>query len=153
MNIYKVTLFGHRNLYAYREVEERLYPILRDLIQTKECVEIYIGRNGEFDIFAASIVKKLQKSFGKEKIGMTLILPYPQKDMEYYEQYYDSIMIPEPIESTHPKGAITRRNEWMIEQCDFFICYAKHKNGGTYNALKYARKLEKKILNLAIEEL
>ena len=62
MKIYKVTLFGHRDLNAHSTVEKRLYPIIRDLIQTESYIEFYIGRNGEFDIFAASVLKRIQKT-------------------------------------------------------------------------------------------
>ena len=152
MEIYKVTLFGHRDLYEHQKVEERLYPILQGLIRTKPYVEIYIGRNGEFDVFSASIVKRAQKAVESHNSGMTLVLPYHNKDIEYYYQYYDSVIIPECIEKTHPKGAITKRNRWMVEECDLFICYVTHENGGAYTALKYANKLGKDIINLAVCE-
>ena len=61
MDIYRVALFGHRDFCVTREIENKLYSILRDLMQTKLYLEIYIGRNGEFDIFAASIVKRIKK--------------------------------------------------------------------------------------------
>ena len=149
MNIYRVTLFGHRDMHAHKIVEQRLCAILRDLVQIKEHIEIYIGRNGEFDTFAASVVKQAQKTFGNENLEMTLILPYVIKDIEFYERYYDSIFIPENVQGTHPKRAIIKRNEWMVEECDLFICYVERNSGGAYTALKYARKLGKKIINLA----
>ncbi len=69
--------------------------------------------------------------------------------MEYYEKYYDRVMIPESIGKTHPKGAITKRNRWMIEQADLLICYVEREEGGAYAAFKYAKKLKKQIVNLA----
>ena len=57
MNIYRVALFGHRDFCPTKETEEKLHSILLNLIQTKSYLEIYIGRNGEFDVFAASVVK------------------------------------------------------------------------------------------------
>lgn len=149
MNVYRVTLFGHRDLSKQQMIEKALYPLLRDLIQTNPYVEFYIGRNGEFDKFVASVIKRAQKAFGNENSEMTLVLPYIQKDMEYYDQYYDRIMIPDGVEKAYPKGAITKRNRWMIEQCDLLICYVEHKNGGAYAARKYAEKLGKKIINLS----
>lgn len=147
---YSVVLFGHRDFDSHNALEQRLYPILRNLITTKKLVRIFIGRNGEFDRFAATIVKRLQKELGKENTEFICVLPYPQKDIEYYENYYDSVIIPEIVEKTHPKQAITKRNEWMIEQCDLFICYVQHQ-GGAKNALEYAKKLGKDIINLEKE--
>lgn len=62
---YRVVLFGHRDFYGHRTLDERLYPLLKDLIRTKPFVEIYIGRNGEFDIYAATVVKRVQNAMGK----------------------------------------------------------------------------------------
>lgn len=112
----------------------------------------YIGRNGEFDIYAATVVKSVQNTMGKVNNALICALPYPEKDMEYYEKYYDNVMIPECIEPSHPKGAILKRNRWMVEQADLMVCYVERVQGGAYTALKYAKKLEKQIINLAKKE-
>lgn len=153
-DIYKITLFGHRDLNDHRKVEEGLTNILRKLLQTKEYIEIYIGRNGEFDVFSASVVKRVIKAYGNGNIGMTLVLPYPDKDIEYYYDYYDSVMIPECIGKTHPKGAITKRNKWMVEHADLLIAYVEpDRKGGALTTLKYAQKQGVEIINLAeVEE-
>ena len=148
-NTYRVVLFGHRNYNQHRTLYERLYPLLKDLIRTKSFVEIYIGRNGEFDICASTVVKNVQNEMGKDNNEFICVLPYPKNDMEYYQEYYDNVLIPECIEKMHPKGAITKRNKWMVEQADLFICYVERMEGGAYNSLKYAKKLGKEIINLA----
>ena len=149
MQIYRIVLFGHRDLNDQRKVEEGLTNILKELLQSEEYIEIYIGRNGEFDVFAASVVKRVMKALGNGKIGMTLVLPYPDKDIEYYYDYYDSVMIPECIGKTHPKGAITKRNKWMVEEADLVICFIEREQGGAYSAYKYAQKQGIEIINLA----
>ena len=57
--IYRVAFFGHRRIDNIRKIEEKLVPILNELILTKEYVEFYIGRNGEFDEFAATVIKRV----------------------------------------------------------------------------------------------
>ena len=151
-NTYKVVLFGHRDFNEHRTLDEQLYPLLKDLIRTKPYVEIYIGRNGAFDIYAATVVKRVQNAVGKANNALICVLPYPERDIEYYGNYYDSVMIPECIGNSHPKGAITARNRWMIEQASLFICYVEREDGGAYTALKYATKLGKQIINLAKKE-
>ena len=152
MYFYKVALFGHRDLSEHQRVESGLSDILTNLIRTKQYVEIYIGRNGEFDIFAASVVKRVQKRLGGENSELVLVLPYGVRDIEYYEKYYDSIVIPECVEGAHPKGAITKRNRWMIQECDLLVCFVERDFGGAYEALKYARSLNKRIINIATDE-
>ncbi len=83
---------------------------------------------------------------------LILVLPYAVKDIEHYEKYYSSIIIPECVEGTHPKGAIVKRNKWMIEESDLLICYVEHKHGGAYTAMEYAKKIGKDIINLAQEK-
>ena len=147
--IYRVALFGHRDFCGHRTLEEHLYPLLKDLIRTKPFVEVYIGRNGEFDLYAATIVKRVQGAVGNDRSQLICVLPYPAKDMKYYEEYYDDVMIPECIEKAHSKGAIAKRNRWMVEQADLIVCYVERQEGGAYTALKYAVKLGKQTINLA----
>lgn len=75
------------------------------MLHTKEYVEFYLGRNGDFDIMAASVIKRLQKEFSDDNSVMILVLPYPVKDFEYYEEYYDEIVIPKDLYGVHPKAA------------------------------------------------
>ena len=151
-DIYRVVLFGHRYFEGHRVLDKKLYPLIGDLIRTKSFLEIYIGRNGEFDIYAASIVKRVQNALGKDNNELICVLPYTEKDIEYYEKYYDSVIIPDCVWKSHPKGSITKRNRWMVEQADLFICYVEREEGGAYTALKYAKKLQKQIINLAYTE-
>ena len=148
-NIYRVVLFGHRDFDGHRILDEQLYSLLQKILRAKDFVDIYIGRNGEFDIYAATVIKRVQNKMGKENNMLNCVLPYPHKDMLYYEGYYDSVIIPECIEHAHPKGAIVKRNRWMVEQADLIICYVERDAGGAYAALEYAKKLHKTIINLA----
>lgn len=139
MEIYRVSFIGHREIPRSREVEERLDELIRELIRTKEYVEFYIGRNGDFDILAASTVKRAQKTLGHHNSSLTLVLPYHMKDEEYYADYYDDMLYPVDTK-THPKSAITKRNYWMAENSDALICYVNKKSGGAYSMMKYARE-------------
>ena len=148
MNVYTVSLFGHRRIENIFRLENQLISIIKPLLQTKSYVSFFIGRNGEFDEYAASVIKRIQKEIGKENNDLTLILPYSVADVEYYEKYYDDIIIPETLYGAHPKSAITLKNKWMVEQSDLIIVYVEQKRGGAYNAMKYAEKRNKKIMNL-----
>lgn len=151
MNIYRVAFFGHRRIYNIREIEEKLVPILNELILTKEYVEFYIGRNGDFDEFVASVIKRVQKQLDRDNNVMILTLPYTVKDIEYYADYYDEIVIPEAIGNAHPKAAITLRNRWMVDTADLVIAYIEHEEGGAYAAVRYAERGKKEIINISKE--
>ena len=146
--VYRVALVGHRDFCQHKRLDDTLFPLIKDLLRTKAFVEIYIGRDGEFDVYAASIIKRAQTALGAENSELNLVLPYVRKDIEYYEKYYDRVSIPI---SAHPKLAITKRNEWMVEQADIVICYIERKKGGAYAAIRYAETLGKTVLNIADE--
>ena len=148
-DIYRVAFFGHRRIYNIREIEEKLVPILKELILTKEYVEFYIGRNGEFDEFVASLIKRVQKQLDRGNSALILTLPYTVKDIEYYADYYDEIVIPDAIGRAHPTAAITLRNRWMVDTADLVIAYIEHEKGGAYAAVKYANNIDKNIINIA----
>lgn len=148
MEIYTVSLFGHREIDDLRQMENRLMPIVSGLIKNKPYVAFLIGRNGEFDEYGASVIKRAQKENGKENNDMTLVLPYRVADVEYYEKYYDSIIIPEAVHGVHYKAAITLKNRWMVEKSDLVIVYVEREYGGAFKAMKYAESLGKCVINL-----
>ena len=149
MNVYRVALIGHRELSHFGWLETQLEKVMESLIRQNEFVEFYIGRNGEFDILAASVFKQLTERIGKEKSALILVLPYPVKDMPYYERYYDEVILPLPAD-THFKSAIEKRNEWMVNHADLLVSWVEHR-GGAHNLCKYARKHKKPIRELTKE--
>ena len=139
MEIYHVALIGHRRLDNITTVENEIEVLARDLLKQKEYVEFYVGRNGDFDIAAASAIKRAQRTLGNHNSTLTLVLPYHAKDELYYAQYYDEILFPLP-EKCHFKTAITKRNQWIIEHSELLIAYVESTTGGAYQTLKYAEK-------------
>ena len=148
MNDFTVSLFGHQEIDDLRQLDDSLASLVKELMRTKPYVAFLIGRNGEFDEYAASVIKRAQKAVGKEKSDISLVLPYTVANIEYYEKYYDSIIIPESVCGAHPKSAITLKNRWMIDQSNLVIVYVERDKGGAYTAMKYAKKQNKDIINL-----
>jgi hypothetical protein len=148
MSVFTVSLFGHREIHDILQLENLLFPIIKELLRANLFVVFLIGRNGDFDELAASVIKQTQKELKKENSSITLVLPYPLAEMEYYADYYDDIIIPDIVHRVHPKSAITLRNHWMVEQSDTVIVYSKHNKGGAFEALNYAKKINKKVINI-----
>ena len=145
--IYRVSMIGHRVIEDYG-VEEKLYELFRELLRTKEYVEFYLGRNGDFDILAASVIKRLQKNYRDDNSMMILVLPYPVKDYEYYEDYYDEIVIPDKLYGVHPTAAITERNRWMVTKTDVLVAYIRKESGGAASCVHIAEGLNRKIIKI-----
>ena len=152
MNTYTVSFFGHREIENFSEMELRLESLIRDLIEQKEYVEFLVGRNGEFDQLVASTVLRLKRIVREDNSALVLILPYMTAEFannqESFERYYDEIEISAIAAGKHFKSAIQARNREMVERSDMVICYVIHK-GGAYQSVQYAKKQNKKIINVA----
>ena len=95
--IYRVSFIGHREIDRFRFVEEQLDKVIGELLRTKEYVEFYVGKNGEFDTMVGSAVKRAQKAYGTANSSLILVLPYAIADMDLLEQFYDEIWLPEEL--------------------------------------------------------
>lgn len=152
MNTYTVTFFGHRELSHYSVVEEKLKPILKDLICNKEYVEFLIGRDGEFDQLVSSAVREAAEKYGCGNTSLVLVLPYERAEyrdnMDNFLLYYNEVEICPDSANAHFKAAIGIRNRAMIDRADLVICAVERESGGAYTAMKYAEKQGKRIINL-----
>ena len=97
----------------------------------------------------ASAIKRNQKRLGKENNSLILVLPYTIADMEYLEDFYDEIWIPDELHGVHFKNAITKRNKWFVNNSDLLVAYVLRDKSGAANCLKFASKLEIKTINIA----
>ena len=133
-------------------IEERLETILRDLINTKEYVEFLVGRDGDFDQIVSSTIRRAIDNYSYGNTSHILVLPYERADYrdnkESFENYYDEVQIDSESQHAYPKAAIGIRNNDMVDRSDMVICYIERQNGGAYNAVKYAKKQNKKVINL-----
>ena len=59
-----VSFFGHRFIDDSQTVEQKLYELLRIIMSRGDReVEFLVGRNGDFDLMTASVVRRLKKAF------------------------------------------------------------------------------------------
>ena len=155
MNIYTVSFFGHREIESPSEIEKRLDSLLHDIITQKEYVEFIIGREGEFDLLAASVIRRAVKSYGCGNTSLILVLPYMKA--EYYNnkrgylEYYDEIEVCSESSEVHYKSAIQVRNRSMVDRSDLVICCIQRNSGGAYKTVQYAKNQNCRIVNLAEE--
>ena len=153
MKIYRVAFFGHRDFCAHHRCEDKLISILKYLINKYEYVDFWVGRNGEFDVFASSCIKLTKNKYGNNNSSMVLVLPYStaeyRNNKEYFERFYDEIYICENAASSHYKSAIQVRNRYIVDSANIIICYIERECGGAYETLRYAKNRGTPIINLA----
>ena len=149
MDIYTVSLFGHREKENALEVERKLEVKISDLIKTKQYVEFLVGREGEFDILAASVVKRVKKQMDYGNCSLVLVLPYMKAEFRDNEKdfldYYDDVEICDQSAKAHYKSAMQIRNRAMVDRSDLVICCIQHKSGGAYKTVQYAEKQDVEI--------
>ena len=83
MDIYTVSFLGHREVERAAEIESKLEQLLHDLITQKQYVEFLIGRDGEFDLLAASTIRRAVKQCGYGNTSLILVLPYMKAEYRY----------------------------------------------------------------------
>ena len=97
MDIYTVSLFGHRNLLNPLSAEERLEREIYKLLKNHGYVNFLMGRTGEFDLMAALTVHRVMKSYSRFNCSLILVLPYENKSVEQnrnsFLNLYDEIEI------------------------------------------------------------
>ncbi|MBP3854421.1 MAG: hypothetical protein IK990_02255 [Ruminiclostridium sp.] len=157
MIIYTVSFFGHRELDRPFVMEKRLEAVISDLIKSKDYVEFLVGRNGEFDQLVSSTVRRQTKKIGYANSAHILVLPYMTSEyrmqQESYERYYDEVEICAESVSAYPASAFRKRNQAMVDRSELVVCCVERNTGGAYQAMRYAERSGKKILNIADERM
>ena len=153
MDIYTVSFFGHRGIENSLEVEQKLEAKITELIRTKQYIEFLVGREGEFDILAASVVKRVKKQMDYGNCSLIWVLPYMKAEFrdneKNYLDYYDDVEICEQSAKAHYKSAMQIRNRAMVDRSDLVICCIQHKSGGAYKTVQYAQKQGQTVINIA----
>ncbi len=150
---FTVCLFGHRRIENAIEVEAALRDMIEKIFAAHEYIEFLIGREGEFDILAASVIRELARRRDTGNCSLTLVMPYLragiEKNQAEYEAYYDSVELCEESAAAHPKAAIQIRNRFMVDRSDLCIFYVTHPTGGAYRTKQYAEAAGKRIIPVA----
>ena len=146
-----VSFFGHSEMSIDQSLKERLTEVIEDCIK-KGADTFYCGHYGDFDCACARVVKELKSKY--PNITSIFITPYiiegykERNEWVMESKLYDGSIYPE-LESVPLRFAISKRNEWMVEQSDIVIAYVSHGWGGSATALRYAKRKKKTIINLA----
>ena len=137
------TFFGHRDCPDC--VKSKLKDVLSDLIYNHGVDIFYVGNQGRFDAIVLHVLRELKREF--PHIYYAVVLAYiPGKQNRNTDN--SDTMLPEGIETVHPRFAISWRNTWMLKHSDFVVTYIAHSWGGASKYGEMARKMSKKIINL-----
>jgi uncharacterized phage-like protein YoqJ len=137
------TFFGHSD--CPQTIQPKLREVLIDLITNHDVDTFYVGNHGQFDTLVQHTLRQLKKEY--PKITYAVVLAYMPGKPKEYEDYSDT-MLPEGIETVHPRYAISWRNNWMLKQSDYVITYITHSWGSAADFAKKAKATKKIVINL-----
>ena len=132
--------FGHREV--THNIRSKLTAIIKKLITEDDVTEFYIGHQGQFDGIVYSVLKELKAKY--PHIRYTVVLAY-MPDEHTKELYGENTLYPDGLETVPKRFAISKRNDWMIKQSGFAVCYVYKITGG---AAKFREKAEEKGLQI-----
>ncbi len=136
------TFFGHRDCPS--EIAPELRAVLADLITNHGVDLFYVGNQGKFDAIVRRVLRNLKQD------DYAVVLAYmPGKQTEYDDD--SDTMLPEGIETVHPRYAISWRNNWMLRQAGYVVTYITHAWGGAAQYAKKAERSGKATINPAAE--
>ena len=143
-----ITFIGHSVLYNCYNLSEKVRKAIIDNTQNEDNIVFYCGGYGDFDNLCAKVCKLIKDT--RPNCEVVFVTPYISKSHQAIstQKLYDLTMYP-PLESVPLKFAISKRNEWMIDQADLVIAYIDHTYGGAYKSFGYAKKKKKRVINLS----
>lgn len=105
-----------------------------------------------FDMEAAKAVLSLKKKY---KLELVACLPcegqsakFSDKNKELYDgilKECDEIITLAPA---YVSGCMQKRDRYLVDNCDVLVCFLRRNSGGTYYTVNYAKRKDKKIIEL-----
>lgn len=167
----KIAFTGHRpnKLYGYdldNEDYDKLKVILKDILESEilkyDANTFITGGALGFDTLAFNVARDLINKYGGTHI---LAIPFEDQPIKWewksqikykkikqfstcvYVDDYEEYSVKGTKRGEYHLAKMQKRNEWMVDNCDLLIgCWDGVKKGGTWNCLKYAKKLGKEII-------
>ena len=143
----KCCFFGHAH-FAYEGYRDAIKSIVIDLIEHHGVIVFYSGGCGDFDNMCAQIVGEVRKDY--PYIENLKVLSYistgSATDHHLAPYYTGTVYLLE--EKVIPKFAISRTNEKTVDICDFVVSGVCRNYGGAQQAIKYARRKQKTIIDI-----
>lgn len=139
------TFFGHRD--CPDSVRSCLRNIITELIEQHQVDTFYVGNQGKFDSIVRVELDNLSLLY--PHIHYTIVLAYMPN--EKTSTVPSHTLLPEGIELVPPRFAISWRNNWMLHQSEYVICYVSHPGSGATHWYEKALSGNKVVYNLATD--
>jgi uncharacterized phage-like protein YoqJ len=146
-----ITFCGHKDISNRQFILSKMIEMLEPYFKGQLPLTFYCGGYGDFDSVASEAIDILKKKYTEIKAEKIFVTPYItpayQGKISDMKKFYDDVVYP-PLENVPLKFAISRRNEWMVENSDIVIAYVKYSWGGAAKTLEFAERKHKQIINI-----
>ena len=148
----KVCAFtGHRNLFKTDFDELLLERVVKDLAKNGYN-RFLCGMAVGFDLKAAQAVLTLKESYDIELVACLPCANQSERFSEKNKKLYNEILSrcdeTIVIEPEYIKGCMQKRDRYLVDNCDVLVAFLRKSSGGTYYTVNYARKQNKKIIEV-----
>ena len=150
MEVFTVSLFGHRHISNPDKIRRQLTKLVEKLIREKKYVQFLVGHDGQFDEIAGEVISQAIRCSDYHTALLIMVLPYHRNELrnsEYLRQYNQIEICPASSE-VHVQDAFLIRNMQMIDRSDMIICCMEHEYGGTFRAVYYAGAKGRNVIQL-----
>lgn len=144
-----VTFCGHSNCSLTEDEKQILNETLISIITNNTKCVFYLGGYGNFDAHCLKVLNIFKKTYNN--IEVVFVTPYLYSNynkLKFANEYYDYTLYP-PLENTPLKFAIIKRNEWLVLNSDYLICYINKNYGGAFTMFNYAKKRNLPFINIS----
>ena len=136
------TFFGHGD--SPDSVKNALKEAIMSLIKTRNVKMFFVGNNGNFDYMAQCVLKEVSES--NSNVEYLIVLSNPCENVNSEQK--QKTIFPEELDRVPPRFAISKRNEWLINNSDLAIVYERSIVTNTYKWVEKSRKKGLEIINL-----
>lgn len=152
MKVFTVSFFGHREIENPIAIEQALESLIGRLLREKEYVTFLVGREGDFDLLAASAVHRCKRIIRPDNSALVWVMPYLTAEYrgneEAFRAYYDEFDLCEAAAGRHFKAAFQTRNRFMVDRSDLAVFCVQRGKGGARQTMRYAQSRSVPCVNL-----
>ena len=136
------SFFGHRD--CPESIKPKLREVVIDLIENHNVDMFYVGRQGAFDAIVRTVLKEMVLEYSHIQYAVVLERMSAKPDT----LNYSDTMLPEGIETVHPRFAISWRNRWMLQKSDYVVTYITRSWGGATRFAEMAERQKRIVISL-----
>lgn len=141
----------------YHELISRIRTQIKELTEREGVMTFLSGAAKGIDLIAAETVLELKKDY--PEITLECVVPYlAQADgwSEEHKKQYCSILDRSDkvtvLQDNYSRGCLQKRNRYLVDNADIVLAVWNGTKGGTEYTIKYARKLNKKLIIINVDQ-